>query len=302
MRIIHIDTGPEMRGGQYQVLLLMSGLAERGCSQLLLAKQQSPLWQAAKAAGHQVFPATLFNLMHWSKLSKVVVHAHDARAHTLASIVPGIRLIVSRRVAFPPKQSRYSRWKYARAARYLAVSCFVREVLVKAGILPEKIDVVPDGVELPPVAALPSAEGPVVALASSDPDKGRDLVRQAAALAQVDVLYSDNLAHDLQRASMFVYLTRSEGLGSAALLAMSLGVPVIAGRVGGLAEVFVEGESGLYVGNDAREAAAAIRRLQDHPEWARCLGQAGRRRVEECFTKERMIDGTLRAYERVLAR
>lgn len=290
-----------MRGGQHQALLLLNGLAERGYQQILLARKQSPLWQAARAAGHRVFSATLFNVMRWSNRSNVIVHAHDARAHALAAIVPGIRLVVSRRVAFPPKRSRLSRWKYHRAKRYLAVSCLVREILINAGVPPEKIDVVYDGVEILFRNASWSAEGPIVALGSHDPGKGRDLMESAAALANVPVLYSNDLIRDLQRASMFVYLTKLEGLGSAALLAMSMGVPVIASRVGGLSEVFVGNESGLYVDYDAHEAAAAIRRLRDDPELAERLGQGGRRRVQECFTKEHMIENTSRAYERILA-
>jgi hypothetical protein len=302
VRIVHIDTGPEMRGGQYQVLLLLKGLGERGYSQVLLARKQSPLLRAAKAAGHQAFPVTLFEVWRWSKLAGTVVHAHDARAHTLAAAASRAEIVVSRRVAFPVKQSFFSRWKYRRARRYLAVSRFVCETLITAGISREKIDVVYDGVEEVPAGMPWNPELPVVALASRDPDKGRDLMEQAAALAKVDVSYSDDLARDLRRASLFIYLTRSEGLGSAALLAMSMGVPVIASRVGGLAEVFVHNESGLYVQNDAWEVAAAIQRLRDHPELAWCLGQGGRRRIQECFTKEHMLNNTLRAYERVLAR
>ena len=290
-----------MRGGQYQVLLLLSGLAEEGYGQVLLARKQSPLWQAARAAGHQVCSATIHNVWRWSRLSDVIVHAHDSRAHTLAAIVPVVRLVVSRRVAFPVKQSLPSRWKYNRAARYLAVSCFVRDLLINAGVLREKIDVVYDGVEPLSADETWNPEGPVVALASRDPGKGRDLVEEAAASANFDVVYSDDLARDLLRASLFVYLTRSEGLGSAALLAMSMGVPVIASEVGGLSEVFVHNESGLYVRNDAREVAAAIRRLCGNPELARRLGQSGQRRVQDSFTKERMISGTTSAYKRVLA-
>jgi glycosyltransferase involved in cell wall biosynthesis len=294
--------GPEMRGGQHQVLLLLNGLAERGYEQILLAREQSPLWRAAQAAGHQVFSANFFNLLHWSRLSDTIVHAHDAQAHTLTLIRPGIRLVVSRRVAFPPKRSRASRWKYDRAKKYLAVSRFVRGVLIDAGIPPEKVDTVYDGVELLPENTFWSAEGPIVSLASRDPDKGRDLMEQTAALANAPVLYSNDLARDLQGASSFVYLTRLEGLGSAALLAMSRGVPVIASRVGGLAEIFVDNESGLYVENNARQVAAAIHRLRGDPELAERLRHGGRQRIQECFTKERMIENTLHAYERVLAR
>jgi Glycosyl transferases group 1/Glycosyltransferase Family 4 len=302
VRIVHIDTGPEMQGGQYQVLLLLSGLRERGCSQILLAKKGGPLWRAAEMAGYQVSPATFLEVWRRSALADTVVHAHDARAHTLAAVASRAEIVVSRRVAFPVKQSFVSRWKYRRASRYLAVSHFVCEMLIAAGVSREKIDVVYDGVEETPAGAPWNPALPIVTLASLDPGKNRALVQQAAALAGVDVIYSDDLVRDLRRASLFVYLTRAEGLGSAALLAMSMGVPVIASRVGGLAEVFVHNESGLYVQNEVQEVAAMIRHLRNHPELAWHIGQGGRQRIQECFTKEHMINNTLRAYGRVLAR
>src|SRR5205807_110540 len=109
-------------------------------------------------------------------------------------------------------------WKYRRAARYLAVSQFVARELEAAGIRKEKIDVVYDGVEPQEGTQDWKPEYPAVALASHDVKKGRDLVEQAAEFAHVPVVFSEDLARDLRRASMFVYITRSEGLGSAVLL------------------------------------------------------------------------------------
>ncbi len=73
-----------------------------------------------------------------------LIHAHDARSHTLGAIARSGRLVVSRRVAFPVG----SAWKYRRARRYLAVSEFVKSVLVAGGVPEEKIAVVYDGVPL----------------------------------------------------------------------------------------------------------------------------------------------------------
>ncbi len=291
-----------MRGGQYQALLLLRGLGERGYSQILLANEQGPLGRAAKAAGHEVLPATFREVWRCSQPADTVVHAHDARAHTVAAAVSRAPFVVSRRVAFPVKRSFLSRWKYRRARRYLAVSQFVREMLVAAGVSGEKIDVVYDGVEAV-LTDRPSSSPQlaIVSLASGDPAKGRALMEDAAALADVDVVYSDDLPCDLRGASLFVYLTRSEGLGSAALLAMSMGVPVIASRVGGLAEVFVHNESGLYVENNAEEIAGAIQRLLNNQELRQRLALGGLRRMRDRFTKEHMVENTIRAYERVLA-
>ncbi len=74
---------------------------------------------------------------------------------------------------------------------------------------------------------------------------------------------------------MFVYITRSEGLGSAILLAMSAGVPVVASNIGGIPEIVVDGESGLLVENDAAQIAAAILRLKQDREFRYTPGGAG---------------------------
>ena len=50
MRILHLDSGREMRGGQWQVLRLHQGLTEAGLDSLLLARSDSPLAAAARAA------------------------------------------------------------------------------------------------------------------------------------------------------------------------------------------------------------------------------------------------------------
>src|ERR1700761_5849460 len=164
-----------MRGGQHQVLLLMSGLAEAGHESILLAGEQSPLAQAALRTGYVVRKAEAKELWQYSKQA-ATVHAHDARAHTMAAIASRRKFVVSRRVAFPVRRSVASLWKYQRAARFLAVSQFVAKELQAAGIRKEKIDVVYDGVEMMTPDAEWNPQNPVVALASNDLQKGRDLV------------------------------------------------------------------------------------------------------------------------------
>jgi glycosyltransferase involved in cell wall biosynthesis len=130
--------------------------------------------------------------------------------------------------------------------------------------------------------------------------KGSDLAREASRIADVPLVFSDDLPRDLPRAKLFVYLTRSEGLGSAALLAMACGAPVVASRVGGLAEVIEDGRSGLLVDNAPSRIAAAMRQVLDDPELSGRLAEAGRRAAEERFSTDTMVDGMLRVYEQVV--
>ncbi len=298
MRILHIDTGAEMRGGQHQVLLLLKTLQKTGCEQFLLVRHVGPLADMARSAG---FPVHIGGLTAAWRLARSVdiVHAHDARAHLLAA-ASAARFVVSRRVAFPVKRTPASRWKYARATRYLAVSKYVASELESAGVPQAKIDIVYDSVEAHESLPAWDPTAPAVALASTDPMKGRDLVERAAHVSGVPVVFSSDLELDLQHASMFVYITRAEGLGSAALLAMSLGVPVVASAVGGLPEIVEHQQTGLLTGNEERNIASAMRRILKEPDLALHLRSTAFAAVKQRFSPERMAEDTLASYRRAI--
>ena len=294
MRVLHLDAGREMRGGQWQVLRLMEGLDAAGVESILLARQSAPLYVAARARGWRVEPWGFFRAATLA-LSCDLIHAHDARSHNLA-IFGRAPVVVARRVAFPLQ----SRWKYRRAARFIAVSKFVKSVLLAGGVPEERIAVVYDGVPL----LQPAAIGTVHVLApanAADPRKGSALAVEAARLASVPLQFSDNLERDLGETSLFVYITYSEGLGSAALLAMSAGRPIVASDTGGLREVIRHRVDGLLVENSAGAIAAAIRELVERPDFARQLGCEARRTVEARFTCELMVRGTMDVYHEVLS-
>jgi glycosyltransferase involved in cell wall biosynthesis len=135
---------------------------------------------------------------------------------------------------------------------------------------------------------------------AADPAKGAPLAAEGARLAGIDLMPSENLEADLLNARLFVYVTHSEGLGSAALLAMSAGVPVIASKVGGLGEAVRHGETGLLVENEPAAIAEAIRLLVNDRELARRMGAAGRRVAIANFTVDRMVRRTMEVYRQVL--
>jgi glycosyltransferase involved in cell wall biosynthesis len=293
MRILHLDAGREMRGGQWQVLRLIEGLADAGIESTLLARESGPLFAAARKQGWRVQPLGLANaVLHLRRHD--LIHAHDARTHTLGAIVRGRPLVVARRVAFPVG----SRWKYGRAARYIAVSEFVKGILMAGGVPEQKISVVYDGV---PVLEQSQGDRILTLANAADPAKGAPLAAEAARIAGVELTPSESLEADLGSARLFVYITHSEGLGSAALLAMSAGVPVIASKVGGLAEAVRHGETGLLVENDAAAIAAAIRQLAGDRGLARRMGEAGRHAVMTQFTADHMVRHTMEVYRQVLA-
>jgi glycosyltransferase involved in cell wall biosynthesis len=292
MRILHLDAGLELRGGQWQALRLAERLAKAGHQILFMAPQGSPCFVESRSLGLETKPLTAFGVRRFSG-DFDICHAHDARSHTLAALFSVAPLVVSRRVSFPVRGG-LSRWKYSRPRRFIAVSNYVKKVLLAAGVGSEKISVVYDGVPLLPPSI---ASQRIVAIDSADPAKGTALALEAARLANVNVHLSKNLEFDLRDAGLFLYISESEGLGSGALLAMAAGVPVVASNVGGLPEIVKDCQTGLLTGNTPEEIAAAILRVRDDYEFARLLGARGRQMVEDRFSIATMVASTTRVYQ-----
>lgn len=106
----------------------------------------------------------------------------------------------------------------------------------------------------------------------------------------------------MNTASIVVIPSRTEGLPQVSLQAAQMARPVVAAGVGGLAEVVVDGETGLLVQAENSDAlASAIARLLEHPEDAARMGVAARRRVQEVFDWKSYVDGYDALYHRIYA-
>jgi glycosyltransferase involved in cell wall biosynthesis len=105
-------------------------------------------------------------------------------------------------------------------------------------------------------------------------------------------------------AALDIFLLPSffEALNNSLLAAMAYEIPSIAFRRGALGEIIEDGTSGLLVeAPNLGELSGAIRRLLTDAALARALGGHGRRRVEECFSADRMINGMAKVYEEELS-
>jgi glycosyltransferase involved in cell wall biosynthesis len=162
VRIAHLDTGREWRGGQAQVLQLARGLRGRGHEQLLLAPP-APLLERARAEGLAVAEwrsrGELDLGAMWRargllrRFAPHVAHMHSAHAHALgvpaarAALVAGV--VVSRRVDFDVARHAASALKYRLPVdRYICISEGVAEVLRRGGVPPSRLVVVPSGIDL----------------------------------------------------------------------------------------------------------------------------------------------------------
>jgi colanic acid/amylovoran biosynthesis glycosyltransferase len=92
----------------------------------------------------------------------------------------------------------------------------------------------------------------------------------------------------LMHAHVFVLASLDEALGVAIMEAMSMEVPVVATKVGGVAELVSDGIDGMLVASSNPDAIAhAVRMIAANPEIARRLGAQSRKKIVGQFTSER---------------
>jgi glycosyltransferase involved in cell wall biosynthesis len=151
--------------------------------------------------------------------------------------------------------------------------------------------------EFPSVTIVVAGDGP---LRASLEDRARK-----AGVAERFHLHGQvsDVAGVLNAADVFTHPSWAESLPYAVLEAMSLGLPIVATDVGGVAEAVPDRDCALLVPpRDERALGDALRALLRDRDLARELGSAARRRQLEQFSLERMVDGTVAVYEEILAR
>lgn len=92
-----------------------------------------------------------------------------------------------------------------------------------------------------------------------------------------------------QQFDAIVQPSRSEGFPLAIVEAMLAARPVVATRVGSVAESIVDGKTGFLIDkNDVPALAAILQRLRDDPALRTRLGEQARQRAAQMFTAEQM--------------
>lgn len=89
-----------------------------------------------------------------------------------------------------------------------------------------------------------------------------------------------------------------ETFGLAAVEAFACGVPVIASRLGAMAEIVEDGRTGLhFTPGDAQELAAKVEWAWSHPEAMREMGRAARQEYEDKYTADRNYHVLMEIYD-----
>ena len=92
-----------------------------------------------------------------------------------------------------------------------------------------------------------------------------------------------------------------EPLGNVSMEAMAVGKPVVASKTGGIPEVVEDGVTGILVPiKNPKKIAEAVIYLLNNPDIAKKMGEAGRKRVQECFTIDRVGNELEEVYAHVM--
>jgi glycosyltransferase involved in cell wall biosynthesis len=105
----------------------------------------------------------------------------------------------------------------------------------------------------------------------------------------------------LRSLDFFVLPSISEGISNTVLEAMASALPVVATAVGGNSELVVDGETGVLVPPaDPAALATALSTCAADAALRQRLGQAGRRRVEQGFSLDGMVERYTDLYQHLL--
>ena len=120
-------------------------------------------------------------------------------------------------------------------------------------------------------------------------------------------LSPEDLANEYRTANVFTLPAivdskgDTEGLGVVLIEAMELGLPIVASNVGGIPDVVIDGESGILVPEKDPEALAdAFKRLEENPSLIEKLLVGARKRINECFTWNGIIERQIDVYNKVI--
>jgi len=163
VKILHIDEQQTWRGGEQQACWLMEGLCSHGVEIYAVGRENSEFISRLKTISHiRTFTLPLhsefdlysaWNIANIARKNKIdIIHAHTSHAHSLAILSTFFytkpKIVVSRRVSFPPAKNIFSQWKYNHIDLIIPVSYFVAKILKENGIAENKIKVVRSSIDL----------------------------------------------------------------------------------------------------------------------------------------------------------
>lgn len=308
VKILQMNSMSIWRGGEECVFLLCQELMTLGVGVVLACRGGSPIDQRARNTNIPVINLPLRNAVDFRSawvLAKYcrensidIIHAHNGRDYWLACLAktlnPKIKVVITRHILAPLKETMIHQWLYKKIDKVVAVSQAVRQSIT---VFPsEKLAVVYNGIDIEKYAAsLPGALRKELGLAaatkivgmvgkihaskghltfirsipeivSAKPDTvfvvvgGGDSSELQAMNGTVHFLGArNNIPEIMKDLDVFVMASRNEPFGMVTVEAMAAGTPVVGSDSGGTAEIIIDGETGLlFPAEDAEMLAQAV--------------------------------------------
>jgi len=187
IKVLHINTESEWRGGERQVLLQMIH-SKKEVENHLICKTGSPLFIKANKLGFitigRDFRALSFNaaIFIWKLIKEKqidIVHCHTAKALTIGALIKlmgvNTKLIYTKRTIFPIRRNFLTRFKYKISDLVVCLSDVVQRCVLTELPLINTV-IIPDGIEIQKPSAKISISMDIPSL------KGQKIVGNVGAL------------------------------------------------------------------------------------------------------------------------
>ena len=279
-----------------------------------------------------------------------IIHSHRYKENLLALLISGCcrrARLVSTQHGLPESHEKKpgitqrfkTRTNFLVLSRFfttVAVSEDISNVLVsRFGFRKEKVEVIHNGIELPPSPSAPGEKAGTFVVGSSGrlfPVKDYPLMveiaRAISATGAGDVRFElagdgpelpalqaliqhyglnagfilkghqDDMATFYQGLDIYLNTSRHEGIPMTILEALAHGLPVIAPAVGGIVEIIDDGREGFLI--DSRSPCDYAEKclfLKDNREKRDRMSRAARTKAERAFSAEKMAERYYRLYQ-----
>lgn len=216
-----------------------------------------------------------------------------------------------------------------KVTRYIALNEFCRDIFVRGGLPAEKISIKPNFVDYPFLSS--SNRKGFLFVGRLSPEKGLAVLAEAVRRVGIDRLNGESvtvvgdgvesaLARDVPGISLKGLLSKSEVReamnGALALVLPSIcyesfpmtlveayasGLPVIASRIGALAELVEDGVTGLLFNpGDADDLARKLCWIASNPDLAKQMGKNARRLYERRYSEDINLGLLVGVYEQAI--
>jgi len=123
-----------------------------------------------------------------------------------------------------------------------------------------------------------------------------------SSIKPLGMLDKESVKQEMQQAAFLVMPSECyEGFPMVLVEAFSQGLPVVASKLGGMAEIIEDGVTGLHFeAGNASDLADKVRWMNEHPEESRQMGRNARKEYEQKYTPEKNYEMLMDIYQQAI--